>query len=262
MLAEVVAAARDVARAEIAPRYLRAAATRKFDGSLVSEADPAAQRALTARLRAILDVPVLGEEMPAEEQRAIWNRAHAELWCVDPIDGTTNFVSGIPYFGVSVALMRAGRPQLGVVFNPATDEMFAAERGQGATLNGVTLPLRRAAVPLKRAVASVEFKRLSRALTRALIEERPYYSQRNYGAAALDWCYVAAGRFDLYLHASHLLWDCAAGSLILDEAGGRAGTFVAERFWDDPEWARPVIAALDPALYLEWREWLRAHLDE
>ena len=262
MLAEVMAAVRDVAHAEIVPRYLRAAATRKYDGSLVSEADPAAQRALTARLRAILDVPVLGEEMPAAEQRAVWDRASTELWCVDPIDGTTNFVSGIPYFGVSVALMREGRPRLGVVFNPATDELFAAERGQGATLNGVALPLRRAKVPLTRAVASVEFKRLGRSLTRALIEERPYYSQRNYGAAALDWCYVAAGRFDLYLHASHLLWDCAAGSVILDEAGGRAGTFAAEAFWDDPEWARPVIAALDPELYVEWREWLRARVGE
>lgn len=260
MLTEVVAAVRDVARAEIAPRYLRAAATRKYDGSLVSEADPAAQRALTTRLRAILDVPVLGEEMSAEEQRDAWDRADSELWCVDPIDGTTNFISGIPYFGVSVALMRERRPCLGVVFNPATDEMFAADRGQGATLNGVRLPLRHAKVDLARAVASVEFKRLDRSLARALVEERPYYSQRNYGAAALDWCYVAAGRFDVYLHASHLLWDCAAGSIILDEAGGRAGTFAADAFWDDPGWARPVIAALDPELYLEWREWLRARL--
>jgi len=262
MLDDVVAAVREVARAEIAPRYLRAAATRKYDGSLVSEADPATQRALFARLKEIRDVPVLGEEMPAEEQRAVWERARAELWCVDPIDGTTNFISGLPYFGVSVALVRDGVPALGVVFNPATDEMFAAERGRGATLNGVALPLRRAKVPLPRAVASVEFKRLPRTLTRALVEERPYYSQRNYGAAALDWCYVAAGRFDLYLHASHLLWDCAAGSVILDEAGGRAGTFAAESFWDDREWARPVIAALDPDLYVEWRDWLLAHRGE
>lgn len=262
MLADVVAAVRDVARAEIAPRYLRAAATRKYDGSLVSEADPATERALAARLSAVLDVPLLGEEMPPAEQRAVWDRAHSELWCIDPIDGTTNFVSGIPYFGVSVALMRDGRPHIGVVFNPATDELFAAARGEGATLNGVALPLRRVKVPLSRAVAAVEFKRLSASLTRALVESRPYYSHRNYGAAAVDWCYVAAGRFDLYLHASHLPWDCAAGSLILDEAGGRAGTFAAERFWDDPEWARPVIAALDPELYLEWREWLRAHRGE
>ncbi len=262
MLAEVVAAVREVSRAEIESRYLRAAATRKYDGSLVSEADPAAQRALTARLTAILDVPVLGEEMPAEEQRAVWNRARSELWCVDPIDGTTNFVSGIPYFGVSVALIREGLPCLGVVFNPATGEMFAAERGGGATLNDLALPLRRDRPALSRAVASVEFKRLPKSLTRALVEERPYYSQRNYGAAALDWCYVAAGRFDLYLHASHLLWDCAAGSVILEEAGGRAGTFACESFWKDPEWARPVIAALDSELYLEWREWLLAHVDE
>jgi myo-inositol-1(or 4)-monophosphatase len=262
MLDDLVAAVREVARAEIAPRYLRAAAMRKYDGSLVSEADPATQRALVARLQKIRDVPVLGEEMPAVEQRAVWEGSRAELWCVDPIDGTTNFVSGIPYFGVSVALMREGLPSLGVVFNPATDEMFAAERGRGATLNGVALPLRRSKVPLQRAVASVEFKRLPSTLTRALVEERPYYSQRNYGAAALDWCYVAAGRFDLYLHASHLLWDCAAGSVILDEAGGCAGTFAAEAFWDDREWARPVIAALDPDLYLEWRDWLLAHRGE
>jgi myo-inositol-1(or 4)-monophosphatase len=82
---------------------------------------------------------VLGEEMTREEQDALWQDNPDGLWVVDPIDGTTNFVNGLPYFAISVALM-VGRQCAGVIYNPVSDEMFYARRGHGAWLNGRRLP--------------------------------------------------------------------------------------------------------------------------
>src|SRR5512145_2277207 len=90
------------------------------------EADVAAQSALSAGLRAICEVPVLAEEMTQQLQAEQWLTGETGLWCVDPIDGTSNFVNGLPYFAVSVALMRQGRPVVGVVYDPVSDEAFYA----------------------------------------------------------------------------------------------------------------------------------------
>lgn len=87
----------------------------------------------------------------------------------------------------------------------------------------------------------------------------PYSSQRNYGACALEWCYVAAGRFDLYLHGGQKPWDYAAGCLILEEAGGHMCGLDQDDFWLEPLWQRPVIAAFNPSLFIEWRNWVRQH---
>ena len=139
MLKAVVAAVKLVAAEEIMPLYMKVAHQRKSDGSLCTEADMAAQLALAKKLQAILNVPVLGEEMPAEEQHAIWQAGNEGLWCIDPIDGTSNFVRGLPYFAVSVALLREGKSVLGVVYDPVADEAFAAEQGKGAFLNSERL---------------------------------------------------------------------------------------------------------------------------
>jgi myo-inositol-1(or 4)-monophosphatase len=272
MMAGLVDTVKQVARIEIMPRYLKVAHERKSDGSLFTQADIAAQDYLTRELKRIADCPVLGEEMSEAAQHALWDSAgqgalsapgastDKTIWCVDPIDGTSNFVNGIPYFGVSVALMRQGRPLLGVVFDPVADEAFYAEAGQGAYLNGEALPIKQT-VPdnLRRAVAEVDLKRLTPALGEALGRKPPYMSQRNFGASTLDWCYVAAGRFDLYLHGGQKLWDYAAGSLILAEAGGHMCTLDGDDFWAADLWHRSAIAALDGALFQEWVRWIREH---
>ena len=134
MLKAVVAAVKLVAAEEIMPRYMKVAHQRKSDGSLCTEADMATQLALSKKLQAILNVPVLGEEMSTEEQHAIWQAGKGGLWCIDPIDGTSNFVRGLPYFAISVALLREGNSVLGVVYDPVADEAFAAELGKGAFL--------------------------------------------------------------------------------------------------------------------------------
>lgn len=256
-LCEVV---RDVAAAEVMPRYLKVAHQRKSDGSLFTAADLAAQDRLSQLLPRIVPAPVIGEEMPLEVQKQRWAAGSEGVWCVDPIDGTSNFVNGLPYFAISVALMRHGRSVLGVVYDPVADEMFSAERGAGAFLNGERLPIREYVPELRRAMAQVDFKRLSAPLARALAASPPFSSQRNFGASTLEWCYVAAGRFDVYLHGGQKLWDYAAGSLILEESGGSMCSLDNDDFWADPEWKRSVVAARTPELFAAWVGWVRAHL--
>lgn len=260
VLEAVIQAVRRVAAEEIMPRFQRVGHARKSDGSLFTEADLAAQGALAEALQRIHDVPVMGEEMSAERQAELWISGDAGIWCVDPIDGTSNFVNGLPHFAVSVALLRAGRSELGVVYAPLADEAFSAARGAGARLNGQPLPLRRPAGSLRHAIAGIDFKRLSPQLACLLASQPPYSSQRNYGAGTLDWCYAAAGRFDLYLHGGQKLWDYAAGSLIFEEAGGSVCTLSRDDFWSDDLWLRPVIAGLDPEVFVQWRDWIRARL--
>lgn len=257
---QVVASVKEVAERVIMSRYLSAVSHRKADGSLLTEVDLAAQCALVERLQELSDRPVLGEEMTGDEQHEVWLRGREGLWCVDPIDGTTNFANGIPFFCVSVAYMVGGRSEKGVVYNPATDEAFYAERGHGAWLNGVRLPLRQAPSILRDCVAGVDFKRIPKTLGDNLATHPPYYSQRNFGSSALEWCYVAAGRLDVHLHGGQMLWDYAAGRLILEEAGGALCTLTHDDFDGDDLWKRSAICAVTPALQEQWREWIRSNL--
>ncbi len=256
-LRATVAAVKLVAAEEIMPRYLKVAHQHKSDGSLCTDADIATQTILSRKLQAISNVPVLGEEMPEEEQRAIWQSSSDGLWCVDPIDGTSNFVHGLPYFAVSVALLREGRAVLGVVYEPVSDEMFAAELGRGAFLNGEKLQGHAIANSMGQALANVDMKRLNPKLAAMLATNSPCASQRNFGASALEWCYTAAGRYDLYLHGGQKLWDYAAGALILSESGGYAACIENDDFSAGDVWRRSVIAARSEALFVEWKNWIR-----
>ncbi len=258
LLKAVVAAVKLVTAEEIMPRYLKVAHHHKYDGSLCTEADIAAQGALTKKLQAILNVPVLGEEMTAAEQRALWETGRDGIWCIDPIDGTSNFVRGLPYFAVSVALLREGKSVLGVVYDPVANEMFAAEQDKGAFLNGEKLVGREAQSSLEQSLACVDMKRLKRKLVTQLSTDPPYSSQRNFGASALDWCYVAAGRYDVYLHGGQMLWDYAAGLLILQESGGHVCCIENDDFSRCDIWQRSVIAARDAKLFEAWKRWIRA----
>lgn len=258
LLKATIAAVKLVAAEEIMPRYLKVAHKHKSDGSLCTDADIATQNALIRKLQAICNVPVLGEEMPDADQQAIWQSAQDGLWCVDPIDGTSNFVHGLPYFAVSVALLRGGKSVLGVVYDPVADEMFAAEAGKGAYLNGDKLFGRVTVDTMDKALANVDLKRLGSALSATLAARPPYASQRNFGASTLDWCYTAAGRYDLYLHGGQKLWDYAAGMLILSETGGYACCIENDDFTAGDVWQRSVIAARSEVLFNEWKNWIRA----
>jgi myo-inositol-1(or 4)-monophosphatase len=258
LLKAVIAAVKLVTAEEIMPRYLKVSHQRKGDGSLCTEADIAAQSALTKKLQAILNVPVLGEEMTASEQKIQWDAGRQGLWCIDPLDGTSNFVRGLPYFAISVALLREGKSVLGVVYDPLAKEIYAAEAERGAFLNGEKMVCRETVQHLDEALASVDLKRLDQKLVTRLAIQPPYASQRNFGASALDWCYCAVGRYDVYLHGGQKLWDYAAGSLIYTESGGYACCIDYDEFAAGDIWQRSVVLARDKNLFESWKSWIRS----
>lgn len=260
MLERLIEAVRRVGDEAVMPYFLNVARQQKADGSVLTAADLAAQECLQHELKAILDCPLVGEEMTEAEQRRCLQAAAEGLWCADPLDGTSNFANGLPQFAVSVALLRGGKSVMGAVYAPALGEMFHAKAGCGAFLNGARLPLAKRTTRLDEAIAEVDFKRLPDKLAAALACHPPFHSQRNFGASALDWCYLAAGRFDLYLHGGQYVWDYAAGSLMLQEAGGRAGTLEGAPLWQGDPWKSSALAALDDGLFGDWRDWVARHL--
>jgi myo-inositol-1(or 4)-monophosphatase len=159
-----------------------------------------------------------------EESEEIKGTDGAHRWIVDPLDGTTNFLHGIPQFAVSIALERNGEIVAGVIFNPATDELYTAERGGGAFLNDRRLRVAARKV-LSDSVIACGLPHLGRGNHgKFLVELRHVMGEvagmRSMGSAALDLAYVAAGRFDGLWETSLSAWDVAAGILLIREAGG------------------------------------------
>jgi myo-inositol-1(or 4)-monophosphatase len=245
------------AQEELVPRFAEVARTHKTDGSIVTAADLAMQAALTRELAERWpQYGLLGEEMTESEQQHLWDHPGPGIWVLDPLDGTSNFATGIPFFSVSLALVIGGDPVLGLVLDPLRNECFTAERGNGARLNGGPLTSAVPGIPLRRSIAVVDFKRLSDPLAARLGAEPPFGSQRNFGSSALDWCWLAADRYQIYVHGGQKLWDYAAGSLIFEEAGGHAVTLDGECVYCGGFESRSVVAALDEGLFKEWYGWI------
>lgn len=259
MLHQLQNVVRHIAQTEVMPRFLNTYSCRKTDGSMLSEADLAAQAAFAAALPLLADCAMLGEEMTPQEQSQLWQQHSDGLWVVDPIDGTNNFVNGLPHFALSVAYVEQGRARFGVIYNPVSGECFAAERGKGAFLNGTPLPLRKVKKKLNEAIAGVEIKYLrSGKLSSRMNTLAPFGTIRSMGSSTLDWCYLASGRYDVYVHGGQKLWDYAAGALIFEEAGGCLTTLEGDDFWSGEHvFKRSVIAALEPELFARWVKWIR-----
>lgn len=252
---------RSCAQEELLPRFADVGRNLKRDGSIVTEADHAMQNRVQRELaRQWPQYAFLGEEMPAREQSKLTSAGQQALWVLDPLDGTSNFTAGVPFFSVSLALLVDGRVEIGLVYDPIRDEAFYAQRGVGAWLNGLSLGTRAPLnLSLARSIAVIDFKRLDRALAGRLGAEPPYGSQRNFGSSALDWCWLADGRFHVYLHGGQKLWDYVAGSLILSEAGGQALTLEGEAVFNIGLDSRSVVAARDPKLFEIWKAWVAAN---
>lgn len=247
---------------ELLTRFERVCADTKTDGSLITEADLAMQNRLERDLAARWPAwAFLGEEMTADQQQRLLSTPHRPLWCVDPLDGTSNYAAGIPFFAVSVALLADGETRAAVVYDPSRDECFSALRGRGAWLNGRPLTAPDRPQPLAGSIAMVDLKRLPAALIRSLARATPYRSQRSFGSVALDWCWVAAGRCQVYLHGGQKLWDYAAGQLILDESGavgGLLGDYAGDWLHGLSLAPRIAMAATHPELLGQWRSWVVA----
>jgi fructose-1,6-bisphosphatase/inositol monophosphatase family enzyme len=254
--ARAIDAVRSVAAEEILPRYRSVVAMRKDDGSVVTEADFAAQHALAKRLARLEAIPVMGEEMPASHQSAIWERG-GRFWCVDPLDGTRNFSNGVPFFAISVALMEGTLPVFGTIYDPIADEVFYAVRGGGAWLDHRPLEVPAIAPRLADAVAEVGLRRDHANLRTAVKNHPPFARRLRSGSSALSWCHLAAARIDVMVNSGQKMWDYAAGALILEEAGGCLATLEHDDYWAAPAWNRPVVAARAPALLDEWLAWIR-----
>jgi len=207
--------------------------TKSSSIDLVTEVDRLSEEAIRAEIAAAFpDHVVLGEEAG----QAAGNARHR--WIVDPLDGTVNFAHGFPVYCVSVALEVDGEVVVGVVLDTARGERFSATVGGGATLDGVPISVSRT-TDVGQAMLGTGFayggeavgrnlEILSRVLPKARAVRRP-------GAAALDLCYVACGRYDGFWELQLNAWDVAAGMLIVREAGGTiTGPTGAPYRWDDP----------------------------
>jgi myo-inositol-1(or 4)-monophosphatase len=193
--------------------------TYKGEVDIVTEIDEEAEQVIREELLGTF--PTYG--MLAEEGGELEGQEDAH-WIVDPLDGTTNYAHGLPIFCVSIALERAGEVLLGVVHDPVREEIYVAERGSGATLNGE--PIRVSEIDeLIRALIVTGFPYDRTEMPEALELFGRFAAttrgMRRLGSAALDLCYVASGRLDGYYERGIWPWDLAAGSVILEEAGGK-----------------------------------------
>jgi len=194
--------------------------TEKSPANLVTEADVASQRAIHDYLVSLFPT----HHFLGEENLETSTGDSEYCWMIDPLDGTTNYVHQFPYYAVSIGLTYRGEPLVGVVFDPNRNEMFTAIRGGGAYCNETRLRVSKvtalreslvlASLPIGGGRGTPAVERFLKVLTAAQSVQRS-------GSAALNLCNVAAGRIDAFWSTSLLPWDCAAGVLLVTEAGGR-----------------------------------------
>lgn len=205
---------------------------------LVTEMDHRSEEYLLGMVR---------EHFPGHSIESEESGLHAGLdearWYIDPLDGTTNYAHDIPMFCVSIAFAQAGRSQMGVVYDPMRDECFTVERGKGAYLNGSQIRVSSVA-DLSHSLLTTGFPYDIGNGAPDNLKQYAYFAHRTQGvrrmgSAALDLCYVAAGRFDGYWELTVRPWDLAAGALLVEEAGGRVS-----KTDGDPDYLKPPFTIL------------------
>ncbi len=196
--------------------------------NVVSESDVQAEKIIMAGIKKKFPThDIFSEEAGMDAQGSDF------LWIVDPLDGTTNFTRAVPHFCVSIALAKKGQVVLAVVYNPITGEIFTAEKGKGAFLNGKKISasglddISKAVVLVNRGASKEEKVRYTKIFDLLYKHVR---SIRVYGSTALDLCYTAAGRFEAVIDNGCEFYDCAAGNLIAMEAGAMVTDFKGSRW--------------------------------
>ncbi len=254
MLNFAIETARDAGRVLLEKFGRIEAVTKKGDINLVTEADLASEALIIERIRSHYPRhAILAEE---SGEAVITGGDGEHKWVIDPLDGTTNYAHGYPCFCVNIALEHKGEIVVGVTYDPTRDELFAAEKGGGATLNGK--PIRVSATDeLGNALLVTGFpydikhrEEFARHLTELLLRSR---GVRRDGSAAIDMAYVACGRFDGFWEEGLNPWDVAAGKLLIEEAGGVLSYYDGSRF----SIYSPPIAASNGLIHAEMLEVLR-----
>lgn len=231
----------------------------KLGQELVTNADLQADALICERIAARFpDHVILSEESSPDVGRI--EAIDKPLWIIDPIDGTVNFAHGHRQSGISIAYVEAQQVQCGVVYNPFTDEMFAARRGAGATLNGARIQVAEE-TELRRALIATGFPydktHIAPMVDRLHAVLRECADIRRLGSAALDICWLAAGRLDGY-YESLSVWDFAAAQLIATEAGALFGHFSTVPAARNPEFYPVDILIANPALFPKLQALLQA----
>jgi myo-inositol-1(or 4)-monophosphatase len=212
-------------------KFGRTTVTKKGDIDLVTEADLASERHIIERIKSHYPKhAILAEE---SGEAIVTGGDTTWKWIIDPLDGTTNYAHGYPCFCVTIALEHDGDVVAGVTFDPTRNELFAAERGRGATLNGKPIRVSDAEKLSESLIVTgfpYDFKQrqnFARHLTDFLLSSR---GVRRDGSAAIDMAYVACGRFDGFWEEGLNPWDVAAGKLLIEEAGGIVTYYDGSRF--------------------------------
>ena len=201
----------------------------KGEADLVTESDHRSEKAIVTRLRRHFP----DHAIVAEEGSSGAAAGAKYCWHIDPLDGTTNFAHGYPCFAVSIGLAVDGQPVTGVVFNPVSDELFTAVRGEGAYLNGK--PMHVSTVEkLAQSLVATGFPTHQRKRSGNIFYYWEFtlrsHGVRRDGSAALDLCSVACGRFDGFWEFGLNSWDTGAGVLLIEEAGGRVSGLAGQAY--------------------------------
>jgi myo-inositol-1(or 4)-monophosphatase len=230
----------------------------KADGSVVTETDLNCQHFIESELAELdASIALLGEEMTEEQQLRSLHSSQGSYWCLDPLDGTTNFSTALPAFAISLALIENGQVQLACIHDPVRQESFTARRGDGARLNNRAIRCSNED-KLANAVGFIDFKRLERETAKRIAAKKSYRSQRNIGTCALEWAWLAAGRAQFIIHGGEKIWDFAAGSLIAEEAGCQVGNFAAEALFPGRSLSSSILATCMSSLQKELQHQLIA----
>lgn len=231
--------------------------SRKGPADFVSAADRRAEEIIKEEL----EYARPGYEFLMEETGKSGNTESEHRWIVDPLDGTTNFLHGIPHWCISIALESKGEIIAGVVYDPVKDELFHGEKGMGAFMKRTRLRVSGRNDPSQAVIAAGagcmhktdKHKQLFLDEYDAVLSYAP--NVRRFGAAALDFCYVAAGRYEAFWERGLQPWDCAAGILIVRESGGLVCDLDHDK--NDPVFTGNALAA-NEALYQDMRKVLKA----
>lgn len=231
MLNFAIETARDAGRVLLEKFGRIETVTKKGDINLVTEADLASEALIVERIKSHFPRHAILAEEAGNAVVTGENGGHK--WIIDPLDGTTNYAHGYPCFCVTIALEHEGEIVLGVTYDPTRDELFTAEKGRGATLNGKPIRVSRTD-ELGNALLVTGFpydikhrEQFARHLTEFLLSSR---GVRRDGSAAIDLAYVACGRFDGFWEEGLNPWDVAAGKLLIEEAGGTVSYYDGSPF--------------------------------